>query len=107
MAGAGLKLLPPDKFDGDSDFERFTKLLCAYMGCQDTDYVHIMTAPQTAGTIVIGPAELDILDQAFRDRGRDEGQLALMHTRLYYVLISLTDKAAFTIVDNVQNSNGV
>ena len=30
-----------------------------------------------------------------------------MKTRLYYVLISLTDKAAFTIVDNAHNSNGM
>ena len=47
MIGPGLKLLPPDKFDGDSDYERFTKLLYAYMGCQDNDYVHMM---HTAGT---------------------------------------------------------
>ena len=38
-----MKLLPPDKFDGDSDFERFTKLLNAYMGWQDADYVQLMT----------------------------------------------------------------
>ena len=107
MAGAGLKLLPPDKCDGDSDFDRFTKLLCAYMGCQDNDYVHMMTSPQTAAGIEIGTAALDTLDQAFRQRGREEGQLAILNTRLYYVLISLTDKAAFTIVDNVQNSNGM
>ena len=60
MAGAGLKLLPPDKYDGDSDFERFTKLLSAYMGCQDTDYVHMMTTThETAGEI--GPAALEAL----------------------------------------------
>ena len=48
MAGAGLKILPPDKYDGESDFERFTKLLWAYMGCQDNDYVHIMSTTQDA-----------------------------------------------------------
>ena len=50
MAGAGLRLLPPDKFDGDTDFERFTKLLYAYLGSQDGDYVHMMTTTQDATT---------------------------------------------------------
>ena len=106
MAGAGLKLLPPDKFDGDTDFDRFTKLLTAYMGCQDSDYVEMMNQAERA----VGPITqdaLDALDQAMTRNGRDEGQFALLNTRLYYVLISLTDKAAFTIVDNVQNSNGI
>ena len=106
MAGAGLNILPPDKFDGDSDFDRFTKLLTAYMGCQDSDYVQLMgQAHRAAGPIT--QEALDALDQAMIDGGRDQGQFALLNTRLYYVLISLTDKAASTIVDNAQNSNGI
>ena len=106
MAGPGLKLLPPETFDGDSDFERFTKLLSAYLGSQDNDYVHMMTtATQANGQI--GPTAMEALDAAFQQRGREAGELTVMKTRLYYVLISLTDKAAFTIVDNVQESNGM
>ena len=42
MAGSGMKLLPPDKYDGETDFERFAKLLNAYMGCEDQDYPDIL-----------------------------------------------------------------
>ena len=38
MAGPGMKLPPPEKYDGDTDFERFAKLLKAYMGCENNDY---------------------------------------------------------------------
>ena len=106
MAGAGLKLIPPEKFDGDSDFDRFTKLLWAYMGCQDNDYVHMMNTAQQA-VAPLGEEALGVLDRAFTDSGRDAGTLAVMSTRLCYVLISLTDKSAYTIVDNVHNSNGM
>ena len=42
MAGPGLKLNPPDKYDGETDFERFSKLLNAHMGCQDNDYCDML-----------------------------------------------------------------
>ena len=44
MAGAGLKRLPPDKYDGFTDFERFAKLLKAYMGCENNDYCDMLDA---------------------------------------------------------------
>ena len=42
MAGAGMKLLTPGKYDGEAYFERFAKLLNAYMGCQDNDYCDML-----------------------------------------------------------------
>ena len=50
MAGAGMRLQPPDKYDGETDFDRFSKLLRAYMGCQDRDYSDMLHHAETSQT---------------------------------------------------------
>ena len=39
---SGVKLLPPPKYEGNSDFDRFAKLMYAYLGCESQDYVNMM-----------------------------------------------------------------
>ena len=101
-----MKLLPPDKYDGETDFERFAKLLNAYMGCQDTDYCDMLEVAATRDA-PITIADINGMATTSVQRGRDEREFKLRNARLYYVLISLTDKGAFTIVDNVEDSNGM
>ena len=101
-----MKLLPPERYDGETDFERFAKLLTAYMGCQDTDYCDMLEVASKRDA-PITTADINGMATTSVQRGREPGELKLLNARLYYVLISLTDKGAFTIVDNVEDSNGM
>ena len=106
MAGVGMRLQPPDKYDGDTDFDRFAKLLKAYMGCQDRDYSDLLHYAETSQT-PITQTELTVMNNNAMTRGREDGEFKVLNSPFYYVLISLTDKGAFTIVDNVEDSNGM
>ena len=101
-----MRLQPPDKYDGETDFDRFSKLLRAYMGCQDRDYSDMLHHAETSQT-PITQTELNVMNDNAVTRGREDGEFKVLNSRLYYVLISLTDKGAFTIVDNVEDSNGM
>ena len=46
-----MKLLPPEKYDGETDFERFAKLLNAYMDCQDNIYHGMLEAATRKGAV--------------------------------------------------------
>ena len=102
----GVKLCPPPKCDGETDFERFTKLLNAYLGCGNPDYVTLLESA-VEERLPITPEVLQRLADAHQRSGRQPGVFALLNHILYYVLISLTEKSAFTIVDNVESSNGM
>ena len=91
---------------GETGVERFAKLLNAYMGCQDSDYCDMLEVAAKRGA-PITIADINGMATTSVQRGRAEGEFKLLNARLYYVLISLTDKGAFTIVDSVDDSNGM
>ena len=46
----GIRLRPPDKYDGETDFEHFAKLLRAYMGCEERIYEAMLQAAADKGS---------------------------------------------------------
>ena len=107
MAGTGVKLLPPPKFDGETDFDKFSKLLRAYMGASNTSYGGLFTDAIARGTNEVDDPHLANLRQAHTEAGYEQGELDQMNHTLYYVLASLPQKSAFTIVDQVENNSGL
>ena len=81
MAGPGMKLLPPDKFDGDTDFERFVKRMTAYVGCRDANYCQLLTTAERS-TEEIDNDVLTALDQDLQREGRAAGLVETLNTRL-------------------------
>ena len=56
-----MRLQPPDKYDGETDFERFAKLLRAYMGCHDRDYSDMLMHAETSQEPITA-AELAVMN---------------------------------------------
>ena len=100
--GLKLKLDPPDKFSGKDDYENFAKRLRNYMCLWDLRYSKEMKWAESM--------ETPITTKEVAERDVDElqkGMTANLSAKLYYVLTNLTEGPAYTIVDQIEDSNGL
>ena len=95
-----LKIDPPEKFNGKSDFDYFAKRLKNYMMLSDQDYGPIMKFAENAQSPVTMD-EQDAMDVAH------SGETRRLSSLLYYVLSGLVTDSAYTLFDQVADSNGM
>ena len=89
MAGAGMKLQPPDKYDGETDCERFSKLLHAYMVCQDNDYCGMLEAAAQR-PVPITNTEIAAMAATSVTSGREYGEFRFADILWYLIITAST-----------------
>ena len=101
MAGnLKLRIDPPAKFNG-TDYETFAKKLRNYMCLSDLNYAECMNWAVKRTT--------EITREQLRERDVDEeraGYNEKLGSLFYYVLSGLVEGSAYTIVDQIEDSNG-
>ena len=98
--GLKLRIDPPAKFSGSS-YEEFAKKLRNYMCLSDLAYADLMNwATKQPTTITRQQMHERDVDEKF------ETTLKLSYL-FYYVLSGLTEGPAYTIVDQIEDANGL
>ena len=101
MAGnLKLRIDPPSKFSGRENYEEFSKKLRNYMCLSDLRYAELMTWSTRRTT------EITLTQLRERDVDEQAGITEKLSSLFYYVLSGLMEGPAYTIVDQIEDSNG-
>ncbi len=101
-----LRLPEPPKYDGATDFEKWSKQIRTYLMCANVHYGEMMDYVQDRGSAVDLGVLRAILNE-YQKHGGLEKDFVQMNSTLYYLLMSHSEKSAFTIIDNVDQTNGL
>ena len=100
-----IKLDAPPRYNGTTEFETFAKKLTNYMSITNSFYGELMKDAASRATPITQGVVRTITDP--NDASSQPGDAWKFATTLYYVLSNLTEGAAFVVIDQIDDNNGL